>query len=256
MLHYFKFRQNLFAPQPARPTYHKPRPGHGWPDQCPPIRAANSFGFDLLANFDVVFIQTRAGWRVQPDIIIDSDFDWFADDAPPGAPGTPGRPLKQQYAWFWQKGQTLPHRISDNVYRHIRHQVKISSFLFMHTDANELMLMTGVPDTGRPWRTLSALVDSDWYPASYPWHIVLELDATQKRIPIQRGTPLCRVIPVRRDAYFARQMSPQNFDDFFTRGQKWLSAHGRPHPGVHDGTLNITHTYARQQISSTFTVLP
>jgi hypothetical protein len=47
-------------------------------------------------------------------------------------------------------------------------------------------------------------------------------------------------------------MSAQSFDDFFARGQDWLATHGRPHPGVHDGTLDITHTYARQQLKSKF----
>src|SRR5687767_4192274 len=57
MLHYFKFRQDLFDPSPAREAYVKRGAGRGWPEECPPIRAANAFGFDLLANFDVTFIQ-------------------------------------------------------------------------------------------------------------------------------------------------------------------------------------------------------
>jgi len=32
-------------------------------------------------------------------------------------------------AWFWEKGQKLPHAISDNVYSRINNQVKVSSFL-------------------------------------------------------------------------------------------------------------------------------
>jgi hypothetical protein len=37
----------------------------------------------------------------------------------------------QQYAWFWEKGQTLPHVITDNVYEQIRNQVKVSTYLFL-----------------------------------------------------------------------------------------------------------------------------
>src|SRR5689334_734847 len=79
MLHYFKFRQELFDPQPARDIYVKRGPGKGWPEECPPIRAANAFGFDLLANFDLTFIQPhppRGDWRVRKDVTLQSDFDW------------------------------------------------------------------------------------------------------------------------------------------------------------------------------------
>jgi hypothetical protein len=254
MLHYFKFRQSLFDPHPAREIYHPRRPGRGWPEECPPIRAANAFGFDLLANFTITFLHSRGSWRIQPDKIIQSDFDWSTDEA------SAGSPLTQQYAWFWEKGQRLPHPISDNVYREIRNQVKLSTFLFLRTDPNELLYMTDVPNLKRPWRALTALVDTDWYPASYPWHCVLELDPSQKRITIRRGEPLCRVIPVRRETYFAEVMTPQGFDDFFARGQRWLAEHGRPHPAAaaddpHQGDLDITHTYVRQQIKSKFVVL-
>jgi hypothetical protein len=250
MLHYYKFRQELLAPAPAKETYIKHAPGKGWPDQCPPIRAANSFGFDLLANFDLVFIRSRGGrWRVKRDIVIESDFDWSAAD------DSPGNPLRQQYAWFWQKGQKLPHVITDNVYEHIKNQVKVSSYLFLKTDPNELLLMTDLPNMRRSWRTMSAVVDTDWYPASYPWHIVLELDESRDRIAIKKGEPLCRVIPLRRDTYFARPMSPEAFDEFFARGQQWLGTHGKlEHEGTAD-TVDITNTYVRQQIKSRFVVI-
>src|SRR3954470_22519728 len=123
MVHYFKFRQDLFAPAPARDVYVKRPAGRGWPEECPPIRAANGFGFDLLANFDVTFIRARGGgWRVVKDVEIQSDFDYAASDDAAGVP------LSQRYAWFWERGQRIPHRISDNVYRVIRNQVKVSSF--------------------------------------------------------------------------------------------------------------------------------
>src|SRR4051794_35818054 len=104
MLHYFKFRQELLDPAAGKDLYVKRGPGKGWPEECPPIRAANAFGFDLLANFDVTFEQSRGGrWRVVKDIIIESDFDYA------GSEHSEGKPLKQQYAWFWEKGQKLPH---------------------------------------------------------------------------------------------------------------------------------------------------
>src|SRR3978361_540944 len=176
MLHYFKFRQNLLDPQPAKDLYSKPGPGKGWPEECPPIRAANAFGFDLLANFDVTFAQSRGQWRIADDVVIQSYFDWAAHDAAPGAP------LSQQYAWFWEKGQKLPHVITDNVYEQISNQVKGSTYLFLKTDPHELLYMTDVPNMAGPWRAMTALIDTAWYPASYPWHAVIELDRKAKKV--------------------------------------------------------------------------
>ena len=246
MLHYFKFRRELFGPQPGREVYRKPGAGKGWPEECPPIRAANAFGFDLLANFDVTFTRTRGGWRVEPDTVIESDFDYAGSDESDGAP------LSQQYAWFWQKGQKLPHVISDNVYEQIKNQVKISSFLFLKTDPNEVLLMTDVPNAQRPWRAMTALIDTDWYPASYPWHCVIELPPEEKKVTIRKGEALCRVMPVRRDTYFAAEMSAAGFDEFFARGQRWLATHGQVQ---HEGTVDITRTYVRQQVKSKFIVM-
>jgi len=247
MLHYFKFRQDLFAPQPGKDVYVKRGAGKGWPEECPPIRAANAFGFDLLANFDVTFTRMRNGnWKTEPDTIIESDFDYSA------AEDTDGAPLRQQYAWFWEKGQKLPHVITDNVYDQIRNQVKVSSFLFLKTDPNELLYLTDVPNIVRPWRAITALIDTDWYPASYPWHCVIELDPDQKEIRIKKGEPLCRAIPVRRDTYFAGEMTPGDFEAFFARGQKWLATHGT---FEHEGTVDITRTYVRQQVRSKFVVM-
>jgi hypothetical protein len=245
MLHFYKFRQELFAPAAGREIYLKRGKGRGWPEECPPIRSANSFGFDLLANFDVTFVQSRGQWKVQRDIVIESDFDWSIDDV------SPGSPLRQQYAWFWEKGQKLPHVISDNVYEQISNQVKISTFLFLETDPNEMLLMMPIPNLPRPWRAMTALIETDWYPASYPWHVVIELDRAEKKITIKKGEPLCRVVPLRRDTYFAGQMSPVEFDDFFDRGQQWLATHGK---FEHEGTVDITRTYVRQQIKSKFIV--
>jgi hypothetical protein len=259
MLHYFKFRQDLFDPVPAQDVYVKRGPGRGWPEECPPIRAANAFGFDVLANFDVTFVQGRGGrWAVRKDVVLASDFDYSPRE------GAPGQPLTQQYAWFWERGQRIPHPITDNVWRSINNQVKVSSFLFLQTDPNELLLMTDVPNLRRPWRAMTALIDTDWYPASYPWHAVIELDRDQKRVTIKKGEPLCRLIPVRRDAYFARQMSPATFDEFFERGQRWLATHGKfehePAEGAaadesRRGVADITRTYVKQQVRSKFVVM-
>src|SRR3954469_18417036 len=110
MLHYFKFRQELLAPAVAREVYVKRGAGRGWPEECPPIRAANAFGFDLLANFDVTFTQKRdKSWRVENDVVIEADFYYAVSEE------SPGQPLAQQYAWFWERGQKLPHPITDNV---------------------------------------------------------------------------------------------------------------------------------------------
>jgi hypothetical protein len=106
---------------------------------------------------------------------------------------------------------------------------------------------------------MTALVDTDWYPASYPWHVVLELDRKERKITIGKGEPICRVVPVRRDTYFAQEMSPVQFDDFFARGQQWLATHGRAENGAggDEGppALDITRTYVRQQVRSKFIVM-
>jgi hypothetical protein len=256
MIHYFKFRQDLLDPAPARDVYHKKAPGKGWPEECPPIRAANSTGFDVLANFDITFVRRKptktnaCPWSVEPDTVIESDFNWSNDDSAEGSP------LSQQYAWFWPKGQTLPHEISDNVYEVIKNQVKVSSYLYLKTDPNELLMVTAVPNLATPYHVVSTVIDTDWYPASYCWHTVLDLDPAHDRITIKKGDPLVRLIPLRRDTYFAKQMDPAEFDTFFQRGQDWLEKHGKRHQHAdHPGHLDITHTYSRQQIKSRFVVL-
>jgi hypothetical protein len=252
MLHYFKFRQDLFAPVAAKDVYVKRGKGKGWPEECPPIRAANGFGFDLLANFDITFGQKRnKQWTVEPDVVISSDFDYAASEE------SAGEPLAQQYAWFWERRQRLPHPISDNVYAQINNQVKVSTFLFLKTDPNELLYVTEIPNLRRPWRAMTALIDTDWYPASYPWHAVIELDRSEREIVIKKGEPLCRVIPVRRDTYFAGEMTPDDFDRFFARGQRWLGTHGKfEHERAESaGHVDITRTYVRQQVRARFVVM-
>ena len=84
------------------------------------------------------------------------------------------------------------------------------------------------------------------------WHVVLELDRREKRIKISKGDPICRIIPVRRETYFAGEMSHAGFDEFFDRGQKWLATHGQSHG---EGVMDITHTYVRQQIRPKFVLM-
>ncbi|MEM6312587.1 MAG: hypothetical protein AAF743_00755, partial [Planctomycetota bacterium] len=74
MLRYYKFRDELFAPVPAKDVYTKRPAGHGWPEQCPPVRAANAFGFDLLANYDITFHRTDDGWDIDRQVTLASDF--------------------------------------------------------------------------------------------------------------------------------------------------------------------------------------
>jgi hypothetical protein len=47
-------------------------------------------------------------------------------------------------------------------------------------------------------------------------------------------------------------MTQASFDDFFDRGQKWLTTHGKP--GA-EGQMDITRTYVRQQIKPKYVVL-
>ncbi len=254
MIRFYKFRDELLAPRPAKDVYVKRPTGRGWPEECPPIRAANAFGFDLLANFDVAFMKNPDGtWHAEPDVELASDFDWSATE------NAPARPLVQNYAWFWEKGQQLPHVITDDVFAEVRNQVKVSTFLFLATDPNEILLFADPPNAPpmqeRGWRAMSAIAETDWYPASYPWHVVLELDSSRDRVEISKGDVLCRLTPLRRDTYFAGPMTESDFDAFFTRGQRWLSAHGKPHDAGGGEALDITKTYVKQQARSRFIVL-
>jgi hypothetical protein len=112
-------------------------------------------------------------------------------------------------------------------------------------------MFTDLPNAQRPWRAKTAVVDTDWYRASYPWHCVLELDKRQKRIRIRKGEPICRMIPLRRDTYFAAPMGQRQFEEFFDRSQTWLATHGR---FEHEGTVDITRTYVKRQVKSRFVV--
>jgi predicted HD phosphohydrolase len=82
---------------------------------------------------------------------------------------------------------------------------------------------------------------------------VLELNPKEKRITIKKGEPVCRVLPVRRDTYFASHMSPAMFDEFYERSQRWLTVHGKPTDDK--TTMDITRTYVKQQVRAKFVVL-
>ena len=75
------------------------------------------------------------------------------------------------------------------------------------------------------WR---AVVDTDWYPASYPWHCVIELDQRSGEVHIAKGEPICRLFLVKRDAYFASEMSTDEFERFFRFASVSLSKDGVP----------------------------
>ncbi len=247
MLHYFKFCSEVPAPAPARGAYHKRQPGKGWPEECPPMRAANSFGWDLLCPSDLEFSRHEGGWRLDTPVTLESDWDYAA------AADGEGVPLTQENAWFWEQDQMLPHVITPEVYPEIENQVKVSTLLFMRTESDELLYFCDIPNLSRPFKVLSALVDTDWYPASYPWHCVLDLDPSAEKIRIARGDPLCRVFTVRREHYRAQEMSFDDFGSYFERSQKWLREYGR------DGdseSLDITGTYGKQQQLSRFSVDP
>ena len=64
-------------------------------------------------------------------------------------------------------------------------------------------------------------------------------------------------MPVRRDTYFAAEMSPESFDDFFARSQSWLTTHGKFEHEAAEGAghVDITRTYVRQQVKSKFVVM-
>ena len=48
-------------------------------------------------------------------------------------------------------------------------------------------------------------------------------------------------------------MTPTAFDEFYERGQHWLSVHGKPTDDR--TTLDITRTYVKQQLRAKFVVL-
>lgn len=248
MLHYFRFNADLPQPRAAKPVYIKREKGSGWPEHCPPVRAANAFGFDVINPFDMRFRRDRNGdWELEEAVEVHSDID--LDNGM--------TPHPQLNAWFWEKGQTRPHVITDNVHAQIRHQVKISTFLYLRSDSGELVWMRGVPNVRRPWSIIESIVETDWYFPAHPWHTVIELprienDPATREVFIPAGEPLCRLVTIARAEYEAREMSGPEFGALFTQGQEWLAAHGRD---LHEDDLDITGAYAKQQKGAQFVVI-
>ncbi len=253
MLDYFRFHADLPHPRPAKPAYVKRSAGSGWPEHCPPIRAANAFGWDVINPFTMRFIRDKQGnWDIEEAIEVESDVEFTGGVIP----------HPQLNAWFWERGQERPHVITDEVYAQIRHQVKVSTFLYFRTEPGEMLLIKAVPATHastphRAWSVIEALIECDWYFPAHPWHGVIELprieESTIDEVVIREGEPLFRLIPIARADYEAREMSPDDFGEIFAKGQRWLSEHGRE---KQRGDVMITGEFAKQQELSRFEVKP
>ena len=253
MLHYRRFSEEVLHPVPASEAYVKREGGKGWPEQCPPVRAANAYGFDVLASVDLELVKDDEGrWIVERGGALVADWTWSPPDVDDDDAAEDGPPQEQEAAWGWDENQTLPHVITPEVAPKLRRQMKVSTFLYLATDPGEVLLFTDIPHLPRPFRVLPALVETDWYPASYAWHCVLEMDEDAERIVIERGEPLCRIVPVKRDTFFAKEMDDDQFGAFFDRGQAWLARHGKGEPGP---MMDITGAYGRQQAKSQFRVV-
>ena len=66
MLHYRRFSEEVLHPVPASEAYVKREGGKGWPEQCPPVRAANAYGFDVLASVDLELVKDDEGRWMLP----------------------------------------------------------------------------------------------------------------------------------------------------------------------------------------------
>lgn len=248
MLSYFRFHADLPHPEPARPVYTQREAGSGWPEHCPPIRAVQAYGWDVINPFDIRFVRDEAGaWSIDEAVEVESDID-FVD-------GTTPHP--QVNAWFWEKGQERPHVITDNVYAAVRHQCKVSTYLYLRTAPGWVLTMTGVPNQKRDYTVMGSMIETDWYFPAHPWHTVIELPRVEEsditEVTIPAGEPLCRLVPVQRADYEAVEMDGGEFGEAFAEGQAWLAEHGKDQQG---DDFDITGAYARQQEAATFRVTP
>ncbi|CAE7230648.1 unnamed protein product [Symbiodinium sp. KB8] len=145
-----------------------------------------------------------------------------------------------------------------------RNQAKVSTYLYLQTPPGWAVLMlqprSDIPNVKRRFRILSALIDTDWYFPAHPWHAVVELPRTAAGEPIvlREGEPLCRLTPVRRGTYAAREMKPEEFKKLYRGGQAWLQKNGRPSedPEAEEGVLDIRGAYARKQQPLDFEGIP
>lgn len=252
MLKYFLFHADLPHPQPGRAMYRKVPAGSGWPEHCPPIRAANAFGWDVINPFEMRFTRDADGqWALDESNEVVSDIEF--DDG--------STPHDQLNAWPWERGQQRPHKIANHVYEQIQHQFKVSTFLYLRTDPGQMLLLKAPPThhagTARPWTVVEAIIECDWYFPAHPWHGVIELPRIDEspidEVIIPEGEPLFRLLPISRAAFHAAEMSPEDFADLFDESQDWLSAHGSQ---PEHGELMLTGQFAKQQKLSEFTVEP
>lgn len=70
------------------------------------------------------------------------------------------------------------------------------------------------------------------------------MDRRERKIRIEKSTPLFRLTVLPRRSFIASGMSDVAFDRFFSAGQKWLAAHARD---VVDGTADIRGAYVTSQ---------
>lgn len=256
MLRYYRFHADLPHPVPGRPVYATPGRGSGWPEHCPPIRAANAFGWDVVNPFRIRFVRDAQGaWSIEEAVEVHSDIELTGGAAP----------HPQLNAWFWEKGQRRPHIITDNVYATIRHQCKVSTFLYLETEPGWMLWMRGVPgvpgvpgpNVRRDWSVMESVIETDWYKPAHPWHTVIELPRIEAspvdEVVIDEGELLARLVPIQRAEYTAAEMAGADFAGFFDQSQHWLAQHGKE---PHRGDVDITGAYAKQQQAATFTVHP
>jgi len=66
MLHYFKFRQELFDPLPGREVYVKRPSGKGCRNSARQSGRRIRLDGICFQNFSIEFVRTKSGWRVEP----------------------------------------------------------------------------------------------------------------------------------------------------------------------------------------------
>ena len=114
--------------------------------------------------------------------------------------------------------------------------------------------MTDVPNLARPWRAMTAPGRYRLVPGQLSVaHGDRAVARGEKRITIRKGEPLCRVMPVRRDTYFAQQMPPAR-----STTSSPAASSGSPRTArcsTRTRTVDITRTYVRQQVKSKFVVM-
>ncbi|CAJ1361358.1 unnamed protein product [Effrenium voratum] len=138
-LRYFRFHSGLPHPAPAVKR-DPPQPGSGWPEQCPPMQAAQTFGWDVINPFEIRFDLGEEGWQLSESVEVGGgDLEQRGDV---GA-------FDQDNCWQWDPKQVLPHRISPHVFPEIRNQAKVSTYLYLQTPPGWALLMSDLPNSKR-----------------------------------------------------------------------------------------------------------